>query len=717
MILFEEDWAYYPTARPHLTTKNKSWLEYCRLLEKMGVRNYYSPLALIDQSLEFVDPFDPYLTIDTIQRILAECANNPWYFLRELVRVPAKASPVPGRLEANRGNIALYFLALNDIDVGITQIRQTGKTLNCNILLAYMLLIKCVNTTMQLMTRSNRLRMENVSSIKEIRELLPKYVANIDRKDADNSEVVTCVRSNNKILTALPANSEKDAIGAGRGFTSPIIMIDESAFCSNIDGSYPSMMSSTDAASDEARRAGVPTFRLFPCTAGDKGSKEGKFMHDVYNRAARWQEQFFDCKDKEDLQETIRTNSKNRRLMCYIEFNHRQLGRTDEWLYEKIVASEGDADEVNRDYFNQWTSGTGSSPLEREVREAISKSEQDPSWIETSENRYMLRWYIDKKDLENRIHRKVKFVAGLDASEGLGRDQMTLVMIDEETLETIASLSVSDVVNTIHFSDYICKLMLKYKNIVLIPERRSSGTTIIDSLLIQLPIAGEDPFERIFNRVVNDGDVPNHIKEFANQPAGRRNPRMYEQCKAYFGYATSGGGLYSRDNLYKLTLTRMSNYASGVVKDKALIGELMSLVMKNHRIDHASSGHDDNVISWLLAGWLLNFGKNLSMYGITNPLLKVVSYKDRTRNKTETRVERFNRGVQDNVRTRLSYLIKRLSEAEGDMEAILIENKIRHMSSKLEDSNKLPNSVDELMKQANEIRRNRYVTSNYTRVA
>ena len=709
MIFFNEDWNRYPTAIADDSTKNLSWLRYASLLKKMGITNCYFPLALIDPGLKGIDPFAPDITEDLARRVITECSDNVWYFLREIVRVPAKASPFPSLYEANRGNVALNFMALNDIDVAITQIRQTGKTLGCNVTISYVALLKVMNTTIQLMTRNAKLRSENVMALKEIRKLLPAYIANIRKDDSDNTEGVTYKAMNNKIITALPQKNPDDATGAGRGFTSPIIMIDESAFCDNIQHSYPSMMSSSNAACDEARRFGMPTFKLFPCTAGDKGREEGAFMYDKYHSVARFCEHFFDCKDKAELQETVRANSKDRRLMVYIEFNHRQLGKSDEWLYDKIVESGGSQDEINRDYFNQWTSGSGASPLDPLVREAINKSKVDPMWVERNKDNFIVKWYISEQEVERCVREDVKFIIGMDTSEGLGMDQMTMVFINEQTLETVATCCISEVVNTIRFGEFVCDILLRYPNTVLIPERRSTGIVIIDHLLIQLPMAGIDPFTRVYNKAVDGGDIPENIREVYKLPMNRRSNKDYESCKKYFGYATSKSGENSRSALYSLSLTRMSNYASDMVRDSGLIDELMSLVVSEGRIDHVASGHDDNVIAWLLAGWLLNFGRNLSAYGICNPLMKVTSFKDRNNKEIVTKKQQFEKDTQAKLKAALANLIHTLSGTEGDMEAILIEKQIRRLNSKIHHTVKLPMSVDELVKEAHNVRRNRFL--------
>lgn len=709
MIMFKQDWQNYPQAIVHTSTRNKSWVRHAELLKTMGVENYFCHLALIDPSLEHVDPHDENLDSFTKKKIINECFENPWYWLRECVRVPAKASSTPKMLDANRGNIALYFTALNNIDVGLVQIRQTGKSLNCNILTTYMLTLKMQNTTVFIMTHTGKLRNDQVDAIREVRKNLPPYLAMVSKDDVDNTESISVSINNNKITTALPQSSPEDATRAGRGFTTPIIHIDEPAFCKNIEYSFPAIMAASDAASEEALANGYPSYRLFSTTAGNLDSASGKFMYKVFHSVCRWREQLMDANSREELQETIRTNSKNRRLMCYIEYNHRQLGKSDAWLYDRIIRSEASADEVNRDYFNVWTTGSGGSPLDRLIRDAISNSKKAPLWVEKSSDGYVLNWHISKEQLADRIRRDVKLVAGLDSSEGLGNDRMTLVVLDEETLEVVATLTISDVVSIIKFADYVSDLMVKYPTLILIPERKSTGIAIIDTLLMRLPSKDIDPFGRIFNRCVHDQvnmnqDLLNTLKT----PLSRRPISVYEKYKSYFGFVTAGRGEYSRNSLYELILPRLANYSADLVRDESLISEIMGLVNKNGRIDHSASGHDDMVISWLLAGWLLMFGKNLSDYGITNALMRVTPYKDKTDNAEVTKVKEFRSKEQEQFRVILSDLVRRLTQAQGELEAALIEKKIRHYTSKISIENKLPMSIDEVIRQANEARKQRF---------
>lgn len=708
MLFFKEDWNYYPHAVVHGNTTNVSWLRHADLLSKMGIKNYASILATLDPRLIGVDPFDPGLDDITQERILVECKENPWYYFREVARVPPSASPNPFPLRAERGNIALFFLALNSIDVGFTQIRQTGKTLNCLELIDYLLLIKCMNTKIAFMTKDNGLRTDSIAEMKSIRKYLPPFIANFHKDDADNSSAITVKNMNNELESMVPGKNRDEALKRGRGFTVPIILIDEPAYCDNIQVTYPSMSSASDASSDEARDSGQPTFKLLPCTAGPRDTTEGQYMYDTYHKAARWREAFMDAKDQAELYDLVRTQSRGRRLMVYVEMNHRQLGRTDEWLFNKIISSDNqDADAIDRDYFNRWTVGTGLNPLDKVIRDSIVKSKMLPEWVDSTHSPYLVNWYIPKIEVDRRRNAGIKIIAGLDSSEGLGRDQMTMVMLDEETLETLATVCVSDLTNTIQFSNFVCQLMIQNPNIILIPERRSTGIVITDSLLIQLPAAGIDPFKRVFSKAIHEGKLSPRIQEIIDKPFAARSSDDYVAVKDLFGFVTSGSGTYSRKNLYELTLPRLANYSAQTVRDYALVDEITSLVARGGRIDHGASGNDDHVVAWLLAGWWLAFGNNLSHYGITNSMLKVQSHKERVDTTKETSGDKYLRSVQDKIKADLSVLIKGLAECDNDLEATMIERRIRYLDSRINLKSKLPSSIEGLMQEANKSRRAR----------
>lgn len=234
MILFLKDWERYPTAKLHLSTKNQSWVRISKVYKAMGVKNHAFMLALHNPLLEFINPHDPELDFKSIAMIVQECKQNPWYFFREIARAPATGSPEPVFLEANRGNIALWWLFFNHITILLIQCRQTGKSLSSDWLSTYILNVACVNTDLQLLTKDDNLRVRNIARLKEIYTYLPKYLQLQDRTDANNTLKMTCNKLGNTLYTAVGQPTLEGARKVGRGLTLAINHIDEIGFIPNI---------------------------------------------------------------------------------------------------------------------------------------------------------------------------------------------------------------------------------------------------------------------------------------------------------------------------------------------------------------------------------------------------------------------------------------------------------------------------------------------------
>lgn len=244
MILFAKDWEKYPTAIADIETKNQSFVRLAGVYKAMGIKNHMFPLALVNPKLQGIDPFSNNLDLLTIAAIVQECQNNPWYYFREIVRVPAPGSPEPVMIEANRGNIALWWLFFNHITVMLIQCRQTGKSLSSDCLANYIRCIGAVNTDMQLLTKDDNLRVRNIARLKELQNYLPYYLNLKTRQDADNTEKLTCVKLGNTYYTAVGQPTIEGARKVGRGLTLAINQIDEIAFIPNIKIILASMLAS-----------------------------------------------------------------------------------------------------------------------------------------------------------------------------------------------------------------------------------------------------------------------------------------------------------------------------------------------------------------------------------------------------------------------------------------------------------------------------------------
>lgn len=709
MILFRSDWNRYPTAIIDTKTTNETFLRQAKVYKDMGVKNWMWPLALLQPALQGVDPFSPDLTLEQKNMIGMECRSNPWYFFREVVRIPPVAGPHPIPFKANRGNLALIWLHLNNIDVALIQPRQTGKSVSTDTLMVYLMFIAASNTKINMITKDDTLRKANVERLKKIRDLLPKYLVNLTKRDSDNQTELTCKAYENTYVTGVAQNSESTANNLGRGLTSPVGHIDEGPFINFIGTTLPAALASGTAAREEAESYNRPYGNIFTTTAGKKDDRDGRFMYDFIHGGATWTEHFYDAKHKRELQEMIKKGCSGNKLLVNATFSHRQLGKTDEWLWKAIAEAGASGEAADRDFFNVWTSGTQSSPLSVKLNEIIRNSEREVAYTEVNRNFYTVRWYIPEEEIADRMARG-HFVMGLDPSEAVGKDHIGLVILDAKDLAVVGTARINET-NLILYSYFVADLLLKYRRITLVMERKSSGMMINDNLILILTKAGVDPFKRIYNTIVDEAQQK--IEDYRNicGDLNRRQQALYDRYKKCFGFNTTGA---SRDTLYGTVLQNAAKRGGHKVHDKDLSTEIRGLVVKRDRIDHQASGNDDMVISWLLCHWFLTHSKNLDHYGIDPAeILTDISEAGREYD-PEAEAERIR---QLNYRKEIDDVYEELRKARDEFMAAKLEHRLRVLSERLTEENEIATSISDLIQQAKEARRQTHRTAHRQRPA
>lgn len=712
MLLFANDWDRYPTADVDMTTKNESFIRLSLIYKKMGIKNHAFPLALVNQNLRGLDPFAPDLTQQEVLMITMECFQNPWYYFREVARAPAGSGQDAVPVLANRANIALWWSFFNHILFLLIQPRQTGKSFSTDTLMIYLMLIKCRDTGINLLTANEKLRRENVDRIKKIMAALPNFLQLRGKDDANNGEEITINALGNRYATHVPAPSEKLAHNKGRGFTTPVVHIDEPPFQRYIEFAVKAMLAAMGAARERAAEAGAPYGVIMTTTAGMKDDPDGKWVYQTFVQdSAPWSERFLDCKDAEELEWMVRKSSPGDKFQINGTFDHRMLGKDDAWLARKIEEAVQEGEAAERDYLNIWTSGNERSPFTPEITERISSNKFEPKFQQIFPEGYIFRWQLEEAEIEEYM-KWHPTVLGVDASDAMGRDEICLVLTDVVTGEVIGTGSYNET-NLYTFSIWLAHFLIKYKRITMIPERHSSAISMIDHLCVLLPQYGEDPFKRIFNWITQDSqESANNLEKYRKikQPLGRRDTQFHAERKAEFGWRTSGGsGRTARRNLYGQVLQISARRAGHKIKDPQLIGQLLGLVNKNGRIDHEDGSHDDMVVAWLLTHWFLTQGKHLQHYGIEpGTVLAGLNIK-----KEETPQEMRMRFEQQDIRDRISELYEKLLQEEDENVAERIEAQLRTLDRRLVVEEGEMYSFDELLRSAKAARRTRVRNSDF----
>ena len=700
MILFNSDWDLFPSAIPDLKTTNESFLRLASIYrDSMGISNCAFILALLQPELSGLDAHSPFLTDEQKYKIGLECKYNPWYYFREVVRIPPTSGNVPSPFLANRGNIALIWSFLCHVDIAVIQPRQTGKSVGADCLNSWLMYFGMENTKIFLVTKDDQLRCANIERLKAIRDLHPPYLLNVSKLEADNKVGLTYKAKGNVYLTAVGQNSESAANNTGRGITACITQFDEPPFTPYIGTTMPASLAAGNEARAGAEKNGQPYGNVFTTTAGKRDDRDGRYMYDIIFGGAPWTEKFFDCTGLKQLYEIIdkACTGKPKRRIINCTLSHRQVGKTDEWLYKAISNAGGTPDSINRDFFNRWTFGTQSSPLSTKLNAIIMESEVDPEYIQITKDLYTVKWYIPEEEIERRMQEGY-YVMGMDTSDAVGRDGISMVLIDIRDLSVVAATVINET-NLITFSGWVADFLIRYRNVLWIPERRSSGMAIIDAVILRLHAARIDPFKRIFNYVIDQrNERERDYKTILTTSVERRSDRFYDAWKRDFGFNTTGA---SRDVLYGVVLQNTAKKAGHLVKDRTLSNEIRGLVIKNNRIDHTSGNHDDCVIAWLLACWTLFHGRNLDWYGIDSRVaLSLVT--DETRTITED--ELILKETQAIVKGEIETVAEQLKKTTNPILVSKLEHRLRSLSEKIVNTGGQAITVDGLIKEAQETR-------------
>ena len=680
MIIFKNDWiTEHPEAIIDDTTTNVSFLNMVAKYKKMGIDNSEFILALHDKDLQGVDPHDKDLDMVTIAKILIECKENPWYYIREVVRIPTQGTTEPVRFRANRGTIALYWLFFNHVTPIMVQPRQTGKTITTGTLMRYLLNIKCVNTHINQLTLSEALRQDTIESLKEIEEEFPQYLQLTTKGDANNNHMITVQLLNNIYRSFLPQKSKKAAYNVMRGHTAPIFHIDEAANLYNIDITLPAALAAGSAVRDIAEAHGNPYGTIITSNAGRKDDPSGKFVYSMLSTSMVWSEILFDASNQEELYDIVRKNGTGGKLMVNASFNHRQLGYTDEWLKQKIQEAVASGEDAERDFLNKWTSGKYQSPLSKEDINTIDASKKQDYVTQISDiGNYVTRWYIPEHKIPHADTRG-GLVVGLDTSDAIGKDEISLVTREITTGSVVAAGSYNET-NLFVFSEWLLEWFIKYDKIMMVVERRSSGMSIMDTVSTLMMSAGINPFKKLFNWVVHDKNIDEREwKVITGNGSNPQLPNLYNKYRNKFGYATASSGRASRGELYGSVLTQSVKYTGNMVYDVQLAQQLLSLVTKNGRIDHPDGEHDDMVIAWLLSYWGMTQGKNLSVYGIDTSSIM----RNRPLSSSESPEDRYKNARAVKLRKEISDALRKINDVKDIWQLEILERKLNNLMAEL----------------------------------
>lgn len=576
----------------HHSTSNKSFVDMALYLKDRGIKHYEFMLLLLDPDLAGVDPYDPRLSTTMKMKILREICYNPWYFIREVVRIPqaGKSGGIPFIL--HRGNLAMLFCLMLNLNTMCILPRQTGKTYCAVVWYLYLFNFGTNSSEISFLNKKFDDSKNNLARIKDTRELLPSYLR-MDQmfapdgtklKGRNSVESMTHPVNHNIIRTVASARDKTSAASLMRGRTTSIIYIDEYAFIKHNKIIYMNMVPAWNTAANNARQNHKPYGMLITTTPGMLATEEGQYCYEAMGNATKFNEGWYNLTYNE-IMEIVNTNERS--TFVYIEYSYQQLGYSEAWFRDLCRNMELDWDAIRREVLLEWSPSVENSPFRKEDLDTIRNLLRAPIGSFMVFNKYPILVY------ERMDPRHVPLI-GIDPSGGYQRDSSAITIVDSWTTRVTAEFN-CNWIPTLDLAAVILELVSKYMpNAVVNIERNGGfGASIIAKLLTT-------PIKRNLFFTIKDKVVEERI--------GGGQSFVKKQKTKVFG---SDSTHEAREKLMDILRNRVDYHKDKIVS-KTIYDELCGLeYKKNGRIEHSSNTHDDQVFSWLWALYIIYEGGEL----------------------------------------------------------------------------------------------------------
>ena len=576
-------------------TSNTSFLKMAALLYNEGISNCTFFLRLDDIKLSGVDPYDPKLSDEMKMRIFKESSVNKWYFYREVFRVlePGASTEIGGGTEfkLNRGNLAYLWACSLNISCYMILPRQTGKT--------WAAIADCA-WTHQFVRGSGILHFNknqgdanmNLRRMQDAIRMLPMYLQhsnydNLDPRDkrrVKNNEKSIRNAIDATIEAMASAGNEAKADALARGKTASKVWFDELAFIFFNEAIYTAATPAFEKAREVAMRNEVPFNITITTTPGDLATPHGAFAYKMMNDSIRFDEHMYDMKRKKLFDVVYHTPDKTD--FVFIQFNHLQLGETDEWYLERAKKMNNPI-KARREYLLEWINSNGNSPFDPDDIELIGDLSNQKL---TDRKVYKINKYYELT-VYSEYHGKKPVLISVDVSGGLGRDSTAVVVVNPETLIPMAFFK-SNMIPSDHLKKLLVTLVTKrYPHCIMTIENNSVGKPLLDELR-------DTPIAKCLYKE----------KKKRNVDVGNTNfTKTRKLATVEYGHNVNPT---TRGQMMEMLENIVHNSPAHVAFPE-LYNEIKFLELRNGRIDHSSATHDDCTMAYMGALWIVRYGTGL----------------------------------------------------------------------------------------------------------
>ena len=598
-------------------TSNSSFLLTAQELKTLGIKNWYFMLEIKYPStgVQDLDPYSDELTEVDAGKIIYECKNNPWFFFREVARVPVGgAGNVPPIL--TRASAAACWCFIHSFDFKLCQPRQTYKSTWCNIILEYMFLFEYRNNTLPMMHLTLERCEKSAELWRDYVMALPKYMNPwYGRAKVPGVKSLKYDEHNTALLLLSQPKNADDARNKLRGLTSAAGMFEEyeylQHFADVMEGGGPAIISAREI----ARQYGIRTCIMMLSTPGNLETEEGRAAQNMIDATPRFNEQMYDLPEEEvkKMFEPVEMPDGSIRKPIssfYIEFNYKQLRKTEAWVDEQytIALQSGRIDEYKRGVLLQRYRGADAVLFAQQDIDYMISHVREPKhvlFLLNKFNMYIYEHNITHFDLHSDtpyFDTQIPYLIGVDVSAGGNGDNTTMIIVNPYTLEIAAELS-SPYIGALDLMRLITVVAKLVPRGIFCLETNSIGKAIVD-------FVQESRLEHRFYHDPKLDMAKNTIQK--NEHTSVVAKKKAEE-KYYIGtYVTPA----IRNNMMDLLKSYVKEYKH-LLNSKFLVKDITNLTrFKNGKIAAMDGEHDDMVMAFLHVLYVLHYGAELGRFGI-----------------------------------------------------------------------------------------------------
>jgi hypothetical protein len=575
-----------------INTTNRSFLKMAAYLRDHKIKNNKFMLALYDETLSGVSPFNPDLTNEQKIAIFRECSINKWYFLREVVRVPVDGviEGIPYRL--NLGNLSISYLKGKNINQVAVLPRQHGKTFGVIADDTWILLFAGTNTNIIYSNKEFKDSKKNLKLFKDVRDRLPRWLTELianSKSDKDNEEYKLVANRNNTLKAMSSANTDDQADKLGRGMTVSSIHFDEFAFLARNKTIFEAALPAWSTASENAKKNGVPYSITITTTPNNVDTAHGAYCKSMIDKAAQFNISCFDMTDDE-LNSYMKLNSSND--FIFVQFTYLELGRSEQWLKQQIRFFQGDLAKVKRELLLEWPRSTDMSIFNEEQLDKVYMYVK-PATTQLNVNGYFIDFY-ETPDFNT------NYIISCDVAGGLSQDSTAISIISPEDFRIVGDFR-NNKIDTDNTRRLIERLMKDYfRNSILIIERNSYGLNLVQIFMKDRTIEPRMVFEE---------------RESFGEKTQKNGFTVRKKTKnLIYGIDTNSR---TRKLMFELLPEIIETEYDKIISPK-LYEDIAGLERKkNGKVEHADNAHDDNLMSYLIFRYALQHGSCLkNRFGI-----------------------------------------------------------------------------------------------------